>query len=75
MGDNKEERFLNKLGKRVAALRKEKSLTQEQLGTKSGVDWKHIGFIEQGRLRPTVRTVYRIANGLDVSVDRLFKDL
>lgn len=75
MSSGQEERFLDSVGKRLAKLRNEKSLTQEQLAAKSGVDWKHIGFIEQGRMRPTVRTVYRLAKGLKVPADQLLKDL
>ena len=75
MDSPSEKRFFKALGKRLTTLRKNKGLTQEQLGTRSGLDWKHIGFIEQGRIAPTVRTSYRIAKGLRVSVEELFRGL
>ena len=75
MSSSGEEQFFKALGRRLSVLRKEKDLTQEQLGSKSGIDWKHIGFIEQGRMAPTVRTSYRIAKGLGIKIEELFKGL
>lgn len=68
-----EDRLFRELGKRIANSRKEKSLTQAVLGEKTGLDRVAIGYIEQGKRRPTVTTLYRIARGLDVKLEDLIK--
>lgn len=63
------------LGKKVASARKSKNISQEELATRSGIDRSHIGFIEQGRRRPTVGTLYKLAKALDIKLEDLFKGL
>jgi transcriptional regulator with XRE-family HTH domain len=63
------------LGQRIVAARKKKGMSQEQLATKSEIDRSHMGFIEQGRRKPTLSTLYKIANTLGVSLEQLFKGL
>jgi len=63
------------LGKRIIAARKSHGLSQEQLAAASDIDRSHIGFIEQGRRKPTVATLYKIAHVLDISLEQLFKGL
>lgn len=66
---------INKLfGKRVAELRKEKHLSQEDLADICGVHRTYIGAIERGEKSPTLNSVDKIAKGLDVSVKDLFYD-
>ncbi|MFI5240794.1 MAG: helix-turn-helix domain-containing protein [Candidatus Saccharimonadia bacterium] len=68
-----EQRFLDEVGKRLASARKSKSISQEELSAISGLDRVAIGYIEQGRRRPTLTTVYRLARGLDVRLADLFR--
>lgn len=60
------------LGKRIRALRKLKALTQEELGEKSGLSYKFVGEIERGKVNPSLDSLVRIANALDVKVGDLF---
>jgi transcriptional regulator with XRE-family HTH domain len=63
------------LGKRIINARKIKNMSQEQLATDSGIDRSHMGFIEQGRRKPTLATLSKICTALDTSLEKLFKGL
>ena len=63
------------LGKRIVAGRKARNISQEQLAAASDVDRSHIGFIEQGRRKPTVSTLYKITQALGISLEQIFKGL
>lgn len=59
------------LAKRVAAARLRSGLTQAQLADASGVTDETISRIERGRYEPAVSTLFRLAEALDISLDRL----
>lgn len=59
------------LGKNISDLRKEQSLTQEQLAERSGLASRYISGIERGVLRPPPRSIVRLAKGLNISVYRM----
>jgi len=63
------------LGRRIVAARKTRNMSQEQLATDSGIDRSHMGFIEQGRRKPTLSTLIKIAYSLGMSLEQLFKGL
>jgi transcriptional regulator with XRE-family HTH domain len=63
------------LGKRIVAARKGRGVSQEQLAAASDIDRSHMGFIEQGRRKPTVATLFKIAQALRISLEDLFKGL
>jgi transcriptional regulator with XRE-family HTH domain len=69
------EAVYKELGQRIVEARKKKGMSQEQLATKSEIDRSHMGFIEQGRRKPTLSTLYKIADTLGVSLEQLFKGL
>lgn len=75
MARTNSQRVFKKLGTRIAAARKSKALTQEQLADKVGIDRSYIGWIEQGRRKPSLATLDRIAIQLDTSLGELFKGL
>ncbi len=60
------------LGKRIKALRERKGLTQEELEEKTGVNTKYISAIERGQKNATIKTLEKIAKGLDVELYELF---
>jgi len=74
MNKSKEDKLFRELGKRIADMRKLKGFTQSTLGDKAGLDRVAIGYIEQGKRRPTVTTLYRIAQSLGISLENLVKD-
>jgi len=63
------------IGSRIAKARAKRGWTQEALAAESDVASAHIGFIEQGRRRPTLSTLYKIAGALGMSLEQLFKQL
>jgi len=63
------------LGKRIVKARNSKGMSQEKLATESGIDRSHMGFIEQGRRKPTLSTLFKIAQSLGISLEQLFKGL
>lgn len=69
------ETVYKEIGKRIVNERKRQGISQEKLATLSDVDRTHMGFIEQGRRRPTLSTLYKIAKTLRMSLEQLFKGL
>jgi transcriptional regulator with XRE-family HTH domain len=65
--------LIKKLGERIRYIRKEKGLSQEQLGEVSGLHPNFIGAIERGEKNVTVESLVRIAAGLDISMEQLFR--
>lgn len=63
------------LGKRILKARTDRGMSQEKLATDSGIDRSHMGFIEQGRRKPTLSTLSKIAKSLNLSLEELFKNL
>jgi len=54
-----------RLAKEMAAARKAKGLSQQQLANKCGIHQSEISDIERGRANPTFRTLQTIARRLD----------
>lgn len=69
------EQIYSEIGKRIVKARNDKGISQEKLATASGIDRSHMGFIEQGRRKPTLSTLYKIATSLEISLEKLFKGL
>lgn len=61
--------------KRIVAERKRQGITQEKLAALSDIDRTHMGLIEQGRRKPTLSTLYKIAKTLNISLEGLFRGL
>lgn len=60
-----------KTGKFIATLRKEKDLTQEQLGEKLGVTNKTISRWENGNYMPDIQMLSLLSKEFDVSINEL----
>jgi XRE family transcriptional regulator, regulator of sulfur utilization len=61
-----------RLGERIRNMRKEKGLSQEQLGELAGLHTNYIGQVERGEKNLTIETLEKIAHGLGVSLEKLF---
>lgn len=64
--------LLSLLGKRVRTLRERRGLTQEALEDKTGVNTKYISAMERGQKNATIKTLEKLAKGLDVELYELF---
>lgn len=62
------------LGTRIRISRKSKGMSQEKLSELCGISTAHIGHIERGTRIPSIETLYKISQELDVSMDYLFFD-
>jgi transcriptional regulator with XRE-family HTH domain len=62
-------------GWRLRALRGELGVTQDALAAKTGIHTTAIGRMERGAREPRLRTILRLARGLDVKPGRLVDDL
>ena len=61
----------NGFAQRLLKLRKDKKLTQSQLGEMVGLHYQHIGRYERGVVQPTAAALQRLASALEVSVEYL----
>ena len=61
------------LGARLSSIRSDRGgMSQKQLAKRAGVSTAIIASIEQGRKQnPTLRTLYRLCNALDISIGEL----
>src|SRR3989338_9606528 len=60
------------LGKRIQSIREKKGLTQEQMEERTGVNTKYISAVERGQKNVTIKTLEKLAAGLDVELYQLF---
>ncbi|MFC1546443.1 helix-turn-helix domain-containing protein [bacterium] len=60
------------LGDRIKKYRKQLGLSQEKLAMKSEVSYTALIKIEQGKAKqPTIQTIMKLAEALDISIDEL----
>ena len=61
-------------GQVVRKLRMERKLSQEKLSELSGLDRSYVSEIERGEKTASIRTLIKIAHGLDVTPSSLIVD-
>lgn len=59
----------DRIGQRIAALRNQQGLTQEELAKRAGLQRTHVLRIEHGRYAVTLETIQAIAQALGNTVD------
>lgn len=60
-------------GKRIADLRIKQGISQEELAFRCGLHRAYIGFLERGLKSPTLKTIEKLAIGLNVSIKNFFE--
>ena len=63
-----------RIGKKIATLRKENSMTQEQLAEKLSITVKHSSSVERGLYSLSLEKLIYVADLFDVSLDYLVRD-
>lgn len=75
MSDIKETKQLKAFGQQLAAVRKSKGMTQQELAEKLDISLVSIGYIETGKRWPRLSTLHRITEALNVRLGDIFRDL
>lgn len=68
------EKILCDFGERIRQLRKNGSLSQEQLAERTGFHRTYIGMVERGERNPALVNIKVFADSLNVSLSILFND-
>ncbi len=63
--------FLQALGNRIASIRKEKNITQVELGYRCDIEKPNMRRIEAGNTNPSILILKKIAAGLSISLAEL----
>jgi len=63
--------ILEKFGERVRTERHKRELSQERLAARAGVHRTYIGMIERAEKNITLSNIEKIANALEVPLDKL----
>ncbi len=73
MSSMEKSELLKSVGKRIQEIRNNKGLTQDELVGKidGEIDTTNISRIEAGRTNPTIFTLYRISEALEVKLSDL----
>ena len=64
-----------KIGNRIKELRKLKGLSQERLAFNADLDRTYLAGVESGKRNPSVKSLEKILNALDVSFEDFFKKI
>lgn len=70
-----EDDFIRALGRRIAKLRHQHNFSQERLAAETGLDRVAIAYIETGKRKPNVTSLFKIAQALEIDMAELFTDL
>ena len=60
------------IGRNIRALRKTKGWSQEVLGENADLSYKFVGEVERGTVNPSLDSLRKIANALNVEIAELF---
>jgi len=61
------------LGEAIRQVRSERGLSQEDAALASGIDRAYFGHIERASKNPTMQTVWKVADALDVNASELLR--
>ncbi len=60
------------IGARIKEVRARRGLTQEQLSERIDINSKYLSSIERGKENPTLNTLIKLAQSLDVNINEFF---
>ena len=64
-----------KLGQRIKMLRTEKGLSQEKFALSIDMDRTYYASVESGKRNISLNNIEKIANGLNITLEELFRGL
>ena len=65
---------IDNLGKNIKRIREKREIKQEELARAIGIKRENISLYESGKTKPTLKTIIKIANYLDTTIDYLLSD-
>ena len=69
--EKEDDLFLKKLGRRIATIRKEKKISQVNLGYACDLEKSNMNRIEAGNTNPSILILKKISNELGISLNEL----
>lgn len=63
------------VGKVISQFRKNKNISQEVLSGLADIGRTHLSAIERGERKPTLETLYRISNALNVKMSDIVREI
>ena len=69
MTDEQRQQLRDRIGLRVATLRKMRGWSQQKMADRAGLQRTHVSRIEAGKYAVTFETIQAIAEALDMTVD------
>ncbi|WP_227626069.1 helix-turn-helix domain-containing protein [Geofilum rubicundum] len=70
----KTEEYCMNFGEKMTLIRKQKKLSQAELGKRSGINGDIVGKYERNEMKPSIETAKKLADALEVSLDYLVGD-
>lgn len=64
-----------KLGQRIKYLRNEKGISQEKFALSIDMDRTYYASVESGKRNISIVNIHKIANGLGITLEELFKGI
>lgn len=64
-----------KIGLRIKELRTSLGLSQEKLALKAEIDRTYLAGVEQGKRNPSIKSLEKIIEALEVNFSEFFKDM
>lgn len=61
-----------RLGKEISRIRKEKDLSQDDLAVNCNIDRSYLAEIEEGKVNPSLKVIFKITIGLNIQFYQLF---
>lgn len=71
MTTKEKEQLLFKIGNRIKLLREQKKISQQDLAALCNFEKANMRRIEAGRTNPTVFTLYKISQALEITISEL----
>lgn len=65
--------IVHRVGRRIGELRRQRGLTQSELGERLGIAQKNVHRLESGTQNLTLRTIVKVARALEVDVEALLR--
>ena len=73
--DKRTQDAVERIGMNVRLLRTERRLTQEDVALESGMARSHLSQLERGVVAPSIHTLLRLSDALDVAPSELLRDV